>query len=233
MALEKKDVSKTTPEKTPSISKNVQPNIIIPPVAQQKDEIQNDYRLSEKEKSELESLETTIKKNINSFMDVGSALIVIRDKKLYRETFSTFEEYVHKKWDISKPRSYQLIKATEAKNNLSTIVDPSISFNESQLRPLAGLPPDSQRNAWMRAARKAHGGRVTSQHTRQAVRRLFPKETAKKPDGKVSPDFKTAFKLLGEEIYKAKKENWVTTSKEEALRHIAILRREITENPPN
>jgi hypothetical protein len=42
------------------------------------------------DKKELRLLESTIEKGIKSFYKVGTALLQIRDSRLYRETHSTF-----------------------------------------------------------------------------------------------------------------------------------------------
>ncbi len=69
----------------------------------------------------------------------------IRDNRLYRETYGTFEEYCKEKWDISRPRAYQLIKAAEVQDNLSTTVD----IPERVVRPLTIIKdPEEQREIY-------------------------------------------------------------------------------------
>ena len=88
------------------------------------------------------------------FFSVGNALLTIRDGKLYRASLAcdgkrvgTFEEYCQERWNISRPRAYQLIGAAEA---VSTMVDKGIEppATERQARPLAKLPPADQPAAW-------------------------------------------------------------------------------------
>lgn len=83
----------------------------------------------------------------------------IRDNRLYREIYGTFEEYCKEKWNISRPRAYQLIKGAEVQENLSTIVDIK---NEAQTRPLTKLPPDEQREVYQKAVETAPEGKVTA-----------------------------------------------------------------------
>lgn len=63
-------------------------------------------------------------------MDAGRALTVIRDARLYRETHATFEAYCRERWQMSRPRAYQLISAA----GMSTTVD-----NERQARALRAV----------------------------------------------------------------------------------------------
>ena len=44
-----------------------------------------------------------------TFIEVGKALLAIRDAKLYRKTHKTFEAYCRDRWEMSRPRAYQLI----------------------------------------------------------------------------------------------------------------------------
>ena len=46
-----------------------------------------------------------------SFLEVGMTLKEIRDKRLYRQQYDTFEEYCARRWELSRPRSYQLCEA--------------------------------------------------------------------------------------------------------------------------
>ena len=86
----------------------------------------------------------------------------IRDNQYYRKTHSTFEGFCKEKWDISRPRAYQLIKAAEVQDNLSTMVD--IPKSERSIRPLTSLPPEQQREAYQKAVETAPEGKVTAKH---------------------------------------------------------------------
>jgi hypothetical protein len=100
----------------------------------------------------LAELETIIEKGLQTFMEVGSALFEIRDSRLYRNTHDSFESYLRERWNMSRQRAYQLIEASEVARNLSTVVD-TLPTNERQMRPLAGLEPDQQRDAWGEATK--------------------------------------------------------------------------------
>ncbi len=117
-----------------------------------------------KDRQDLETLEGVISRNLQSFYEVGRALMEIRDRELYKVKngggYETFEAYCKGAWDMSRPRAYQLIESVEIKNNLSTVVDNTIP--ERQLRPLARLEPSQQREAWQKAVDTAPEGKVTA-----------------------------------------------------------------------
>jgi hypothetical protein len=51
--------------------------------------------LSLAQKSRRTELENVIERGLSTFVEVGNALLEIRDSKLYRETHPTFEAYLH------------------------------------------------------------------------------------------------------------------------------------------
>lgn len=83
------------------------------------------------------------------FIEVGAALSAIRDAKLYRADFATFEDYCKARWGMARSKAYRYIEAAEVAGHLSPIGD--IPARESQVRPLAALPRDEQPAAWERA----------------------------------------------------------------------------------
>jgi hypothetical protein len=106
--------------------------------------------LSQEECARLNDCETVIENGLQTFVEVGNALFEIRDSKLYRQTHSTFEAYCRERWQMSRQRAHQLIDAAGVSKNLSTIVDKQPT-HESQIRPLAGLEPEQQKEAWQMA----------------------------------------------------------------------------------
>lgn len=67
---------------------------------------------------------------------VAAALLAIHERKLYRENFHSFEEYLHKRLHLSRSRAYQLIQFAKLKrqNMASNTSGPQ---NERQARNLA------------------------------------------------------------------------------------------------
>lgn len=91
--------------------------------------------LSDPEREQLASCEATIEQGLATFIAVGNALMTIRDSRLYRQGFASFEDYCRQRWGMSRPRAYQLIDAA----SVSTVVD---TANEAQARELAPLKSD-------------------------------------------------------------------------------------------
>jgi hypothetical protein len=132
--------------------------------------------LTMRERQDLQAAERKIARGLKSFLEVGLALKEIRDKRLYRQRYDTFEEYCTQRWDFSRPRAYELCAASEVVCDLSAIAD--IRFlpeNEAQARPLTRLKaPKHRRRAWLIALKTAtaEGRQVTARDVEAAVVKL-------------------------------------------------------------
>lgn len=131
-------------------------------------EFMSEEIITMQESARLVELERKIETGMTTFVEVGNALMEIRDSRLYRVEYKTFEAYCRDKWEMSRPRVYQLISAAQATLRLSTAVDVKPS-NERQARPLTALPPEQQPQAWERAVEIAEGDQPTARQVEEAV----------------------------------------------------------------
>lgn len=92
------------------------------------------------EKAEFKKLCGLVDEGLTSFLTVGTALNQIKERRLYRQTHETFEQFVKDRWNISNSRAYQLIDAARVSREVSTIVEETgidIELKtEAQLREL-------------------------------------------------------------------------------------------------
>lgn len=102
------------------------------------------------EHRELAECEATIRRGLGAFVEVGQALATIRDSRLYREKFGTFEEYVQSVMALGRSQAYNLMGSAEVIRDLSTIVDKSdLPANEAQARELISIKtPEKRVEAW-------------------------------------------------------------------------------------
>jgi len=133
------------------------------------------------ERNNLVELEATIQKNLTAFYEVGFALMQIRDNRLYREIYGTFEEYCKEKWNFTRSYAYRLIASSEVADNLSPVGD--IPESERVVRPLTRIKdPDQQREVYQRAVETAPEGKVTARHIEETVKEVIER---KEPEKKV------------------------------------------------
>jgi hypothetical protein len=131
-----------------------------------------DLALNASEGADLATLEETIRSGLRTFVDVGQALAEIRDRRLYRETHSTFETYCEQQWALTRTRAYELISVAAITQKVSEISD-TPPANEGQAKELRGLEPTDAAKV-MRIAGDA--GKVTASSIREA-RAVFATET--------------------------------------------------------
>jgi hypothetical protein len=136
--------------------------------------------LSPDELQTLEHYEQIIAQGIQTFVQVGQALLAIRELKLYRADYPTFEEYCRKRWDLSRPYAYQLMEASVVVENVSAIAD-IIPANEAQARPLTRLESVQQQEVWKEAVETAPPTGVTAKHVQQIVKRVKERTTRPTP----------------------------------------------------
>ena len=118
-----------------------------------------------------------------AFYQAGLALQALRDRRLYRSTHKTFQEYCKDRFGFAKSHSYRLIKAVEIVDNISKNV-PNWGQNstevlsifptaESQVRPLKALPSaELQSLAWSKAVAKASGKVPSAKIVQEVVKQL-------------------------------------------------------------
>ncbi len=99
--------------------------------------------LTPAEVDQLAKEEAIIEAGQAIFMKVGMALARIRDGRLYRATYGTFEAYVDQRWGFTRIRAYQLIEAGVVVASVSTMVDTPEIENERQARALAPIVRES------------------------------------------------------------------------------------------
>lgn len=113
--------------------------------------------------------ESVIKAGKNTFVLVGMALTEIRDGRLYRQEFFTFEEYCDKRWGWTHGRADQLIRAAAVVQALPLRLDTMVS-NEGQARELAKVP-ESKRVEVIKAAAK--NGTVTARSIKESAKPII------------------------------------------------------------
>lgn len=145
------------------------------------------------ERHKLNDLEGIIEKGLQTFVEVGASLALIREQKLHRETHETFEAYVEARWGWTASRARQLIGAAEAVRSIESVTTVTPT-NEAQARELAPVPAEHRAEVWQEAVEKS-GGKPTAKHVREAgvpfrpkmpqPRKVIPIATRK--DGTIDP----------------------------------------------
>lgn len=113
----------------------------------------------------LAECEAIIERGLNTFVEVGSALLRIRDERLYRQGYRDFESYCQTRWGFGRERAHRLISAAEVVERMLPIGN-TVPINEGQARELVGLAPETAVQVMDLAAES--GEKVTARSIREA-----------------------------------------------------------------
>ncbi|WP_306422111.1 hypothetical protein [Nostoc sp. CHAB 5715] len=137
--------------------------------------------LTEEEQRDRLHLERKVER---AFFEAGKALTELRDRRLYRSTHRTFEEYCRvrpwrwrsHRFGYSRRQPYLLMDAAVVFDNLLEKCDPLdqvLPTNERQVRPMTKLEPQEQQEAWLRAVELAGGKVPTGRIVKDVVQRIM------------------------------------------------------------
>ncbi len=129
--------------------------------------------LTQEEQSDRLNLERKVER---AFFEAGKALAELRDRRLYRSSHRTFEEYCRDRFGHSRRQSYLLMDAAVVFDNLVEICDQfdhKLPTAEGQVRPMTKLEPQEQQEAWLRAVELAGGKVPTGRIVKDVVQRIM------------------------------------------------------------
>jgi hypothetical protein len=143
--------------------------------------------LSEFEQADFFACEEVLGTGWDGFVQCGLALARIRDGRLYREQYNTFEDYCRDKWQYGRRYVNQLISAAQVFTYLGANRSQKKPEHETQVRPLVGLTGEQVVAAWELAVQKAGSGKITERLVKKAVQELQLGGPAKAVARKVGP----------------------------------------------
>jgi len=150
-------------------------------------------RLAPEEQRRLAGLERQIDLGMQTFLVVGNALAEVRDRRLHRSTFDSFEAYCSKRWSLSRSRAYELMDAAEVVSGIPDMrLRPS---NASQAGALAAAPPEERADVMAAVAEKgkptaaAIAAEVAERHPTPSVEDDPPFEVCERCDEVEGPGF--------------------------------------------
>src|SRR5262249_13730648 len=118
--------------------------------------------LAPMEEELLVRCEAQMRQSLYGFLKMGSALLTIKNQRLYRKAHATFDDYCRERWQIGRAYAYRLMAAAEVVANLSTPGDIAPPQMEAQVRPLIGLDRSVAVQVWQRVAAESKGKPITS-----------------------------------------------------------------------
>ena len=129
--------------------------------------------LSPTETARLEECERTIEQGLATFVAVGRALLEVREGRLWRQSYSSFEEWAQERFDLGRRHADRTIAATQVVALLSAAA--ATPRSEAVARELAPLreQPEDLRECWETVLDR-HGERPTAAQAHEVVRERLP-----------------------------------------------------------
>lgn len=121
---------------------------------------------------DLQSCEEIIERGKKTFVEVGLALAEIRERKLYKRDFNTFEAYCQQRWGWSHQRTSQLINSAAVVQRLPEKVATMVAKSERAVREVAKVEPSKREEVIQKAAST---GPVTARKIAEAARSVEEK----------------------------------------------------------
>ena len=119
------------------------------------------------EKQELERCEAVIQKGIGAFIETGTALKTVKDRKLYKSVlnYKTFEDYCKDRWQMGRQNAHLLIDSAAAAKNVKHVIQKPP--NMRQAIELAKLDnKEEQKEAWKMSSKAE---KVTAKTVKESV----------------------------------------------------------------
>lgn len=136
--------------------------------------------LSEFERAELARIEREIDAAEESHAKaVGRLLLEVREKRLWREGYGSFDEYVESRHKFRRSYAWALAGFADVARDVPEI------GGATQAKPLIALSPAERKAAWDEAKEAAGGGPVQAKHIKDAAEKI---KRPRKPGADATPD---------------------------------------------
>jgi hypothetical protein len=116
--------------------------------------------LTSSEKTRLAELESVVETHLETFLTVGRALAQIRNERLYRAKYPSWETYCTKRWSFNYGHANNLVRSAQvAEGLLASCAGPGgdsplpPDLSPDALRPLQRLDAPLQSAVWRLASR--------------------------------------------------------------------------------
>ncbi len=111
-----------------------------------------------------------VKKGQQTFIEVGNALMKIREGKQYKElNYKTFEDYCKSEFNIARRTAYQLIDAAETTENVRHGAQNELPQSERQLRELSKVPKEDQAEVWIKVQTETGKTQPTAKEIKEII----------------------------------------------------------------
>jgi len=122
----------------------------------------------------LKRYETKVEKG---FLDCANALMEIKENKLYKDSYSTWKDYLKKRWGYSSEWWQKLQQSAVVIHNLESSTNGTVlPSNERQARELAPLEPPQQVQVWKEVTDRYDPTEITAEKIKKVKQEILEPE---------------------------------------------------------
>jgi protein gp37/ribosomal protein L12E/L44/L45/RPP1/RPP2 len=123
--------------------------------------------LTTSERARFDELEAVIQDGLDAFIEVGNALAEVKEERLWREDYDSWNDYTQERWELAGSTAYQRIHAAQTNGRLkeADVKPPSSTRANYELRDV----PDADLPEALERARKIGNGNATASAAKQAA----------------------------------------------------------------
>jgi hypothetical protein len=121
------------------------------------DAVEPTQSLSAAERDRLAEYERTTERGLGTFVEVGRALLAVRDSRLYRADYPNFDVCCRERWSIGRSRADQLIEAATTVTKLLVNAPDAPTPNSKQAGKLARVPEPERAEVWWETVERTEG----------------------------------------------------------------------------
>ena len=158
-------------------------------------------RLSQTERVEWTLQLSIVERGRDGFWKTVEALATIRQKRLFREEFESFDAFVSDRLDMSSRYANILIRSANARTTLGTVVPETTAAKINspwKLRNLAGLTTEKMVEVVEHAELASAGGEVTAKQLAASRREVLGLVDTEEPDTEADDSLETFREALAE-----------------------------------
>jgi hypothetical protein len=136
-------------------------------------------RLSKTEKEQLAKCEDIIENSFDAFKKTTQAFFQIQSGKLYRDDYTSMQDYCQERWGFNRSYGYRLAATGELIIELEKHGDKYLPENETQAREILKVKPEKQIEVLDKAIEKANGKKPNSKQITEARKEIEAEEVTR------------------------------------------------------
>jgi len=148
--------------------------------------------------NEIQNQLSLLEKQVESgFSNAANALREIKESKIYKKQYGTWENYLKDRWGYSETKYYELLQGFRVNENLNSIGNSdTLPKNIGQARELSTLEPAQQVEVWEAVTEKYEPKEITATKIKEVRQEILEPEVEVIESNSNHVDYEKRFDLM-------------------------------------